>query len=256
MIYPEDRPPFLEKPIIRTETDLNNIKRPDPSKDGGRMADRAKGVEEMVRAKGDECLVLGWVDMPFAELCSVCGVTEVMMMLIDKPLLAHKILDFLTEIVIDFCRLQLDNGAPMIGAGDAVASLISSAHYREFALPYEQRVVEAVHADGGLVKLHICGNTTALLADMIESGCDLFNVDHMVDFKQAADIYCKANVCFKGNLDPVSEIMQVDPEQCRSNALDRMKLAEGCRYMLSAGCEIPAETSDETFRAFCNAPKA
>ena len=33
-----------------------------------------------------------------------------------------------------------------------------------------------------------------------------------------------------------------------------MHLAEGARYMLSAGCEIPAETPDEVFRAFCEAP--
>lgn len=33
-------------------------------------------------------------------------------------------------------------------------------------------------------------------------------------------------------------------------------MAEGTRYMLSAGCEIPRDTSFEVFSAFCNAPRS
>ena len=105
------------------------------------------------------------------------------MMLVDDPSLAHAILEFLTEIVIDFSLAQLESGVAGIGAGDAATSLVSAAHYREFALPYEQRVVNAVHEAGGLVKLHICGTTTHLLNDMVQSGADLFNVDHLVRFR-------------------------------------------------------------------------
>ena len=46
--------------------------------------------------------------------------------------------------------------------------------YRKFALPYEQRVCSAIHRAGSLMKLHICGNTNALLVDMLTSGADLF----------------------------------------------------------------------------------
>ena len=106
MVYPEDNSPYLAKPIVRNEEDLNRLSRPDPSKAGTRMAGRIRATYEMVKAVGDECLVLGWVDMPFAEACSVCGVSEFMMMLYDNPKLAHSVLEFLTEIVIDFCLVQ------------------------------------------------------------------------------------------------------------------------------------------------------
>ena len=33
------------------------------------------------RCLGAECLVLGWVDMPFAEACSLVGVSRFMLML-------------------------------------------------------------------------------------------------------------------------------------------------------------------------------
>ena len=84
-------------------------------------------------------------------------------MMLDEPELAHDILDFLTDIVIDFALFQLEQGAPMIGCGDAAASLVSASMFEEFALPYEKRVVEAIHRRGGFVKTHICGNTTGII---------------------------------------------------------------------------------------------
>jgi len=143
----------------------------------------------------------------------------------------------------------------MIGAGDAAASLISPATYREFALPYGQQIAAAVHDAGGLLKLHICGNTSALLGDMAQSGGDLFTVDPMVGFETARDAYTAVGKCYKGSLDPVSDLLQATPEQCHERALDRLRLAQGTRFMLSAGCEIPAAVPDEVLRAFCDAPK-
>ena len=251
MVYPEDQPPHLDSPIIKTAQDLDALSKPDVSNSKNRTFDRAKGVKEMVNAIGSECLVLGWVDMPFAEACSVCGVTEFMMMMYQDPALAHKVLDFLTDIVIDFAVYQIEMGAPMVGAGDAAASLVSPQMYRDFALPYEKRVCQAIHDAGGLVKLHICGNTSALLEDMIESGADLFNVDHLVDFDKACDVYGKADKCFKGNLDPVADLLQATPQQCKQRSIECIKKAKNNRYMLSPGCEVPKDVSDETFTAFC-----
>ncbi|MCJ7552177.1 MAG: uroporphyrinogen decarboxylase family protein [Anaerolineae bacterium] len=255
MVYPEDKPPYAASPLVKTEYDLRGLVRPDPLQRGTRMADRVLGTKALTDAVGTECLVAGWVDMPFAEACSICGVTEFMMMIVEAPSLAHAVLGFLAKIVVDFSIAQLETGVPMIGAGDAAASLISPKHYREFALPYEQKVIDAVHNAGGLIKLHICGNTTHLLRDMVGCGADLFNVDHLVDFQTACDAYGEKDLCFKGNLDPVSELMQATPQMCEKRCSELLKEASGLRYMLSPGCEVPAETSDEVFRTFCEAPQ-
>ncbi len=254
MVYPEDKTPYLAHPLVIAESDLAKLARPDPLKPGGRMADRCLATREMVQAVGTECLVLGWVDMPFAEACSLVGVSQFMLMLTEQPGLAHRLLEFLTTAVIDFALVQIDAGAPMIGAGDAAASLISARMYREFALPYEQQIFDAVHRAGGLGKLHICGKTAHLLKDMVQSGADLFNVDHLVDLNQARQVYEKAGRCYKGNLNPVEDMLQATPETCQRAALECLKQASGSPYILSAGCEVPAAVSDEVFMAFCQAP--
>lgn len=254
MAYPEEKTPYLRHPLVKSAADLARLKRPDLSKPNSRMLDRVRGLRAMVKAAGEDCLVLGWVEMPFAEACSLCGVSQFMLMFMEQPELAHQILQVLTEIEIEFALVQLETGAPMIGAGDAAASLISPRAYREFALPYEQQVCQAVHAAGGLVKLHICGKTGHLLPDMVQSGADLFNVDHLVDLAAAREVYAAAGKCFKGNLNPVSEILQATPQACEQSARRCLQIASGTRYMLSAGCEIPAAVPDEVFKAFCEAP--
>ena len=255
MAYPEDKPPYLLQPLVRSASDLSRLKSPDPLAQGSRMRDRVAAIEEMVKAVGGRVPVLGWVDMPFAEACSICGVSDFMLMLVDDPAGAHRILQFLTQHVIAFALAQSHAGADMIGAGDAAASLVSQDMYRDFALPYEQQVCAAVHAAGGRVKLHICGDTRHLMGDMVGCGADLFNVDHLVPFADARRVYGDAHACFKGNLDPVSEIMQATPAGCAAAAARCIRQAAGAAYMLSAGCEIPAATPDEVFAAFCEAPR-
>ena len=253
MVYPENKPPYLAGPLITSGADLSSMGHPDPTK--GRMGDRLSAVRALAHAVGGRVAVLGWVDMPFAEACSICGVSSFMLLLRDEPFTAHRILTFLTDLVIQFAVAQTEAGADMVGAGDAAASLISRASYVEFVLPYEQQVCRAVHEAGWLVKLHICGNTNHLLEPMAASGADLFNVDHLVPLERAQAVYAAHNKCFKGNLNPVVDIMQATPEQCAARARACIASAAGTRYMLSAGCEVPAETPDEVFRAFCAAAR-
>jgi len=253
IVFPETKPPSLSEPLVKNKEDFLRLKKPDVLNPKGRMRDRVNALAEMVRAVGDECMVLGWVDMPFAEACSLCGVTEFLMMLYDEPGLAHGILGFLADIVAEFAAAQLEAGAPMIGAGDAAASLISAEAYREFALPYEKRVCEAVHKAGGLLKLHICGNTSHIMADMTALDADLYNVDHLVNFDLAMKNYTAHGKAFKGNLDPVEDILFSTPEECRKKAAACVEKAKGMKYILSPGCEVPEGTPDEVFLAFCDA---
>ena len=255
LVFPEQSPPHLALPLVSRGADIARLGRPDPLASGSRMADRVAAARELSLAAGDSLLVLGWVDMPFAEACSACGVSEFMLMLCDDPASAHRLLGHLCDVAIDFALAQVAAGVGMIGAGDAAASLISAQLYQDFALPYEVRVVAAVHAAGCLVKLHICGATSHLIPDMISTGADLFNVDHLVPFDEALSAYGAAGRAIKGNLDPVAGLLQSTAADCAAAACSLIERARGCRYLLSAGCDIPPDVDEDVFRAFCGSTR-
>jgi uroporphyrinogen-III decarboxylase len=127
-----------------------------------------------------------------------------------------------------------------------VASQVSPRMYAEFALPYEQRIFEAVKARGGITRLHICGNTAHLLPLILHSGAQIVDIDWMVDLHQAADTLSGLVVC--GNLDPVAVFLQETPEQVRQGVLNNAQAA-GRRWISAAGCEIPDQTPVENLHA-------
>ncbi|MDR1580347.1 MAG: uroporphyrinogen decarboxylase family protein [Synergistaceae bacterium] len=253
MVFPENQTPYMPSPLVKDESDLRSLKIPDPRRKGSRMKDRLDAVSELRRSMGNRTMIFGWVEMPFAEACNVCGLANFMMMLIDAPELAHSVLEFITGIEIDFARAQIEAGAHAIGCGDAAASMISAPLFREFALPYEHRVNEAAHAAGSFTKLHMCGNSTHLLGDLSANGSDIYNVDHMVDLALAGNIYSSAGGTVKGNVNPVTDLMSATPEHARDAARRCVESTRGKKFMLGAGCEIPAATSDEVFFAFADA---
>jgi MtaA/CmuA family methyltransferase len=171
---------------------------------------------------------------------------NVMMDLVRQPAWLKELLERCVEVEIAFAVAQMQAGAHIIGLGDAVASQISPAMYREFALPYEQCIFEAVRARGGIARLHICGNTTHLLPDMALSGAHIVDLDWMVDLRKAARILQGLAVC--GNLDPVAVFLQGTPEQVREGVLANAA-AGGPRWISAAGCEIPDLTPAENLRA-------
>ena len=88
---------------------------------------------------------------------------------------------------------------------------------------------------------------------MARSGADLFNVDHLAPLEEARRVYAGAGRAYKGNLNPVTDLLYATPEVCQQRALECLRIAEGSPYMLSPGCEVPAAVTDEVFHAFCAA---
>lgn len=62
----------------------------------------------------------------------------------QEPALAHELLERLTEMTVDYLRLQIRAGAAAVQLFESAAYLLSPAAYRTFALPYQQRIFESL----------------------------------------------------------------------------------------------------------------
>ena len=112
--------------------------------------------------------------------------------------------------------------------------------YRRFALPYEKRIFDVVHEKGALARLHICGNTSRILPDMLSSGADFIDIDWMVDYGKAAETFGDRAVPV-GNFDPVA-VMLRGSEQTIEEAARHCLAVGGSKSISAAGCEIPDGT--------------
>jgi MtaA/CmuA family methyltransferase len=248
--FPEDGLPICRTPLLAEPSDLARLSLPDPYT-GRRMSDRLEAVRAMAERAGGDIPVMGWVEGALAEVADLRGSGALFMDLYDRPEWLHEALELCTQVEIAFARAQVEAGANIIGLGDAVASQIAPSMYRLFALPYEARIFEAVHEMGALARLHICGNTTHILADMVQSGADIIDIDWMVDMGTAARIFAGqdgAGPCVCGNFDPVAVMLQGTPEDVEQATLACMQ-AGGPHSFSAAGCEIPDGTPPANLHA-------
>ena len=240
--FPVDDVPHPADPFVSQSSDLRKLKLVKPE-DGRRMSDRVAAVKLYKEKSAGEYPVMGWVEGAFAEACDLNSVSNIMISVVDDPDFTTALLEFCTEQAILFAGSQIDAGADFIGIGDAAASLISPRMYRKWALPYEKRVIEAIHAKGAKAKLHICGNTSHFLPDMLQSGADMIDVDYMVDFKTAVDNFGSQAACC-GNFEPVGVMLNGSAETVRSAVNQCIALA-GPNTFIAAGCEVPKDTPIE-----------
>lgn len=244
--FPEDSIPLCREPLLQETSDLAALASPDPAT-GPRMSDRLEAIRVMREQVGGEVPIMGWVEGALAQAADLRGVNEIMLDLGMQPEWVEELLERCVEVEIAFAQAQIDAGADIIGLGDAVASLISPAMYRRYVLPFEQRICKAIHEKGALARLHICGNTNHILADMVETQADIIDLDWMVDLGRAAGIFGdRAVPC--GNFDPVAVMLQGTPQQVRDAVLKCAELG-GKRWICGAGCEIPDGTPVENLHA-------
>jgi MtaA/CmuA family methyltransferase len=243
--FPADDLPLRRAPLLADPAGLARLPRPMPET-GARMSDRLEAVALMAEQARGLVPVMGWVEGALAEAAVLRGFETVLTDTYDRPEWLAELLERCTELAVEFAVAQVEAGADIIGLGDAVASQISPALYLKVALPYEQRIFDAVHAAGGVARLHICGNTTRILEDMAASGADMIDVDWMVDLKKAAAAFGEKVVC--GNFDPVAVMLRGTPDQVYQAT--RVGLEQGGERLFSAaGCEIPDGTPAENLHA-------
>jgi len=244
--FPYDGLPVCKIPLLQNETDLVKIT-PVKPEDGKRMTDRLEAVRLFRQQAGHTMPVMGWVEGALAEAADLRGVSALLMDLYERPEWVKELLELCVTVASNFACAQVQAGANIIGLGDSVVSQISPALYREFALPYQQRIFAAVKEMGAIPRLHICGNTSLILNEMAQSGADIIDLDWMVDFGQAAALYGPyPAIC--GNFDPVAVMLQGKPDDVRAATLNCMQQG-GATCISMAGCEIPDGTPVENLLA-------
>jgi MtaA/CmuA family methyltransferase len=237
-----------DQALLADKTRLASLKIPDPL-GGGRMHNSLKGLALFKERVGKEMIVEGWVEGPVAEGADLRGINTLMLDFFDDPVFVRDLFAFVIEMELRFAREQLKVGADLIGVGDAAASLVGPDIYDEFVWPYEKKLVDGIHALGGKVRLHICGNTRRILEGMGKLGCDIVDLDSMAPISEARQQMGPKTVLL-GNLNPVAVLRNGDAAGVTA-AIAECHRQAGAPFIVGAGCEVPRDTPAENLRALC-----
>ncbi len=245
--FPLDESPSVEYAMVEEEEDLSDFYMMDVLTDG-----RVRVYIETMRLMKRHLNVVlgGYVTGPYSLAALMLGATESAMATITKPELLHEVLTFCTYVIARYANALAEAGADTIAILEPTAVMLGPTHYRAFSGQYTRRIIEQMRA---MPILHICGDTTHLIEDMIATGAQGLSLDSLVDFPAIAE-RVPDDVVLIGNVNPSAVMAQGTPDEVYEQTRQLVEnMAPYRNFILSTGCDLPPETPLENIRAFMEA---
>jgi hypothetical protein len=138
-----------------------------------------KPVQAAYDQVGDEGILRGfvWGDQAgcWQHAATLIDVTDLIYRTFDKPDWVHALLSILLEKKLQFIETMKGAKFDLVetGGGAASSTVISPKLYKEFCLPYDRRMHDALHDLGFLITYHTCGGTRGIEDLIVANGCDV-----------------------------------------------------------------------------------
>jgi len=205
---------WITKYLIEKDEDIELIRKYMPV-----PALNMMNIEKLYDEIGDDGILRGfvWGDQAGCWQHAAClmDISDLILAAIDKPEWVHRLLKILLDKKLQF--IENMNGAKFdlieTGGGSSSSTLISPEFHREFCLPYDREMHDALHNLGFLVTYHTCGGTL---------GIEDFIVENNTDISETL-----APVSVGGNQEPWDFAEKIDGRIAMIGGLDQFNILEG-----------------------------
>ena len=129
------------------------------------------------------------------------------------------LMDRLATAMTNYLRSQIHAGVDAIQLFDSWAGCLSPEDYRQYVLPYSERILKDLE-NAEVPRIHFGTGTGNLLEEMKEAGGDVFSVDWRIPIDEAWQ-RLGYDVSVQGNLDPA--VLLADITFIKSRAANILK---------------------------------
>jgi len=201
---------------------------------------------------GKETLIMSTQWGPFTVASRIVGIEALMMAAVEMPDKLFDLMAFTTELVWRIGEQTL-NHPDILGmnVSEPVASgdMISPALFRKFVAPFLKDLVNKIKGKGKFAGIHICGDSTPILQDILELAPTCFSLESKVDLR-AARQKLGGKVCVLGNVSPTGKLLSGSPREVKEEAIKCVKAwGDTQGYILTVGCDFPKQVPLENVTA-------
>ena len=220
------------------------------------MCEVIKAVRILVNEIGERVFIMGRADQgPGALAMALRGYERFILDLAEnrQPERIHQLLDYCVRVQERYALALQEAGAHGTAIGGLGVSLLSPRLYRQVEQPYERRLVQAVNQPGFPVALHICGDATPILEDMVATGAPILELDYKTSMPAARQAL-KGKAVFLGPVNPELMWAAQDPAEVEMAAREAIEiLAPGGEFILGPGCALGYNTPPDNIHALVEA---
>ena len=203
-------------------------------------------------AIGRETMIVPTQWAPFTLTARILGMEPLLIATIQDPEKLLRLIQFSTELTWAIVERLLEHPLiPGANFSDPVASgdVVSPLTFRKFSAPALREIVQRVRAKKKYAMVHVCGDTTRVLPDVLEIRPHAFSLENKVDLRVARELF-GGKVCVAGHVSPTGAFLSGTPAQVKEEA--RACLAawgDGGGYILTVGCDFPRQAPLENLQA-------
>lgn len=197
VLFQRGMDPAVEGRLLLRPEEIRKLQPPNPLTDG--LMPRVLETIRYFRRHSSLPVMFTDAQGPLNIALTLCGVENFFVWVREEPALAHQLMDYATEVLINWIRVQkqaagqsenngafphsilLPQGYGGVCISDDDCTVMSPRMYREFVVPYNSRVFKAF--GGGT--LHYCGSAKQQIDNFLATdGLTGINCFCMGDFKQ------------------------------------------------------------------------
>jgi uroporphyrinogen-III decarboxylase len=172
------------------------------------------------------------------------------------------LMERVTEAMCAYNPVLVEAGCDCVGVQGHMAGGMTtgSDYFRQFVLPYEKQMLDAIHAAGGFSVYHNCGFARSLYGNYRELGMTVWETvsepprgdNHLAEAKAVLG----DKLCLLGNLDQVDFLKRATPHEVAARAREIVAVGKpGGRYIFSASDFLEKSTPRENVIAMIAAAK-
>jgi MtaA/CmuA family methyltransferase len=217
---------------------------------------RLRAIQEEIKTFIRE----GWKDThalatpvggPITTAQMVTGTDEFFTYLADDPDFAKEVIELCLDVCKNVCHMMFEAGIDVCNILDPFCSsdVLPPDMYREFGLPYQQRLFAYIKEIGGVGFTHTCTFTQPIWNDIAGSGTFNFNGD-MYPGADHAKRTIGDKISLMGSLSPYSTLTHGTPEDV-AREVKKLALEVGYNggFVCMPGCDIDWTVPEENMRA-------
>jgi MtaA/CmuA family methyltransferase len=135
--------------------------------------------------------VIGNLTGPISTAASIVDPITFLKELRKDPANAHKVLDYVSDFLLEYAKLMIDNGITLISIGDPTATgeILGPKMFEEYAVTYLNKIVAGIHSFGAPVIVHICGNMNKVKHLIPRINSDAISTDALVNLRLLKEEY-------------------------------------------------------------------
>jgi len=248
--FPQNDVPTVCERLVNDEKTINQLQVPDINI--ARVPEYLKANRLVVENYPDEIVLSGCIG-PFSLAARLFDMSEIMMSIYIEPETIKLLLDKCNQFILKYCASLKELGVTGVIMAEPAAGLLSNEDCQVYSSDYVKQIVDALQDENFAIVMHNCGNSGQCTQAMIDTGACVLHFGNTIDMLETLK-QCPSDLIVMGNLDPVIVFQQAAPEEVYNKTLKLLKdTAKYKNFVLSTGCDVPPNVSDDNIKAFYRA---